>query len=530
MFREMSKPAEINAIKKDFRKAKVRFALCYPSTYRVGMSSLATHLLYGLVNEIPYALCERFFYSFSDQQEFSVESSRPLRDFTIIGFSFQYELDYVNALHMLMKSNIPLKSSERSSEHQLVIAGGPSIASNPMPMTPFFDVIVIGEAENLLPKIIDIVSSYDKPRDSLEEISKMKGVFIPQIHDKPIEKALVEDLNNAFYPTAQVLSVDDERKYRPVFEKSFLLEVSRGCPKGCRFCLESFLYRPYRERKLDRLIEILEEGLSKTPAKKVVCIGSAFAMHSRFNELLEVLLKTRIQLSIPSIWPTAINDQLVKLLLKGGQRTLTMAPETTSSRLQMAINKNFFEEDYYQAIKIAVKGGVKQLKLYFMLGLPGEKDDDVAAIARFLNNLVDLGFNRSRAIRVSINPFIPKAWTPFQWANFIDEKSYKTRCLMLRKLIRKPQIEISCLNYKWALIQAILSIGGAELSPIIQYVAENRGRLSAWRKALKKYDLDFKTLSFKARELKPWTIVDLGVSEDFLKKEFEKALDALKSG
>ena len=168
------------------------------------------------------------------------------------------------------------------------------------------------------------------------------------------------------------------------------------------------------------------------------------------------------------------------------------APEPILKAMIDRVNHGIFgytlpEEDYYQAIKIAVKGGVKQLKLYFMLGLPGEKDDDVAAIARFLNNLVDLGFNRSRAIRVSINPFIPKAWTPFQWANFIDEKSYKTRCLMLRKLTRKPQIEISCLNYKWALIQAILSIGGSELSPIIQYVAENGGRLSAWRKALKKY-------------------------------------------
>ena len=383
-----SSPSEINVIKKDFRQVDLAFALCYPSTYRVGMSSLATHILYHMLNEPPKTLCERFFYSFNDQVELSIESGLPLARFSIVGFSFQYELDYVNALHMLYKAKIPLKSDERRSSFQLVIAGGPSSTSNPAPISSFFDAIILGEAEEVLPKVVDIVSSYGNPRESLEELSKIKGIYVPSIHDKPVEKAVAEDLNLLPYPTAQVFSVDNRKEFKPVFEDSFLLEVSRGCPKGCRFCLESYLYRPYRERSLDKILEILESGLSATPAKKVVCIGSAFSLHSRFSEMLEVLSRLKVQLSIPSVWPSAISEQLIKLIIRGGQRTLTMAPETIAPRLQLVINKKFYEEDYYQAIKLAARGGIKQLKLYFMLGLPGEDDDSVKEIASFLNSLV----------------------------------------------------------------------------------------------------------------------------------------------
>lgn len=518
---------ELNVVKKDFRKVKVKFALCYPSTYRAGMSSLALHLIYGLINEQPGALCERFFYDRNLPRVLSVESRTGLKDFSIIGFSFQYELDYVNALSMLIASGIPVRSSDRMGEHPLIIAGGPAVSSNPFPLFDFIDAFIIGEAEDLIPKIVEIVASYDSPRLSIEELSKLKGVFTPSVPQSKIVKAYIPDLNSSYYPTRQILPMCRDRALRPVFEDAFLLEVSRGCTKSCRFCLESFLYRPFRERGIEVIEQILTEGLRRTPAGRVVCIGSAFSSHSRFDDLLEIFHRSNVRLSIPSVWPNAVNELLMKLLASSGQRTLTMAPESISFSLQRAINKNFLEDAFIEAAKLARKHGLKQIKLYFMLGIPGERDEDVVAIADFVNKLVDLGFNTKNAIRISVNPLIPKAWTPFQWADLINEEVYRRRCAQLAKRVRKPQVSFSFFSFKWAKVQALLSLGGRSLSSVLETVAVEGNTLSAWKMALSKGQLDVHELLAEAKLSRPWGAIDLGVNEGFLKKEFEKAIQQM---
>jgi radical SAM superfamily enzyme YgiQ (UPF0313 family) len=494
---------EHNVVVKNPRRVGLRFASCYPNLYRSAMSSLGFHIIYDFLNHREDTYCERVVYP----QSKSLETGTRLKHFDMVGFSLQYEEDYIHVLEMLQKGGLPIRKEKRNPDDPLVIAGGPCATSNPLPMTPFVDLFLVGDGEAILPDFIKIFQELENPREELESFREVKGVYLP---DNPVKINLIEDMDQAWKPVHQVIPETNEKSLIPAFGKSFLLEVSRGCTRGCRFCMAGCLYRPRREIPLEELLETAEATRESTGLSKVALIGAAVSDHTRIEDLCQELLEGGFQITLPSLRVEAVNDQLLSILKESGLKTVTLAPESTWN-LRKVVNKSLTDEDIFAAVRKTLKQDMN-VKLYFLVGLPTETDKDTAELTNLIKTLQKEAPRKS-SLRVSVNPFIPKPHTPFQWHHF-HYKEIKNKISYLNQEFRSRYFKAE--SPRSSLIQYVLAVGGADMGSVLERSLHEKLSLPEWQKLSPEWGLE--------SEL-PWRNIQVGVDNDFLKNEYEKALN-----
>lgn len=494
---------EQNVIIKNPRKVDLRFASCYPNLYKAAMSSLGFHIIYDFLNSREDVYCERVVYPYFE----SLESNSRLPDFDIVGFSLQYEQDYFNVLRMLNKSNIELKKDNRDVDDPFVIAGGPCASSNPLPMSRFIDLFIVGEAEVIIDEVLDTYLELDDPRKEIDAFLDIKGVYVP---DNPAKMAVVEDMDDAWHPIRQVVSKTDDKRFIPAFGRAFLLEVSRGCTRGCRFCMAGCIYRPRRENSLKKLLDIAEKGRRATGLEKIALIGADVSGYSKIEELCTGLVERGFQVTTPSLRIESITDNLIDIFKKSGLKTITIAPESTW-HLRKVLNKPIKDEKVFEVMEMAFKRDMN-VKLYFLMGLPGETWEDISEMVDYIENLNNMSM-RKNAVRISINPFIPKPHTPFQWEGF-DYNDLKLKFHYLDKNLKKFTLKIE--DLKGAFIQHILSIGGPEIGELVEKTYLKKNRFRKWKEVIVKWDL---------KDELPWKNINTGIEPQFLKQEYNKAIN-----
>ncbi|MFX1485523.1 MAG: radical SAM protein [Promethearchaeota archaeon] len=520
----MRKIIEINALKKDFKKVDLRFALVYPNHYRAGMSSLAVHLIYELINDREDSLCERIFMS---TRPLSVESRQPLSRFDVVGFSLQYETDYLNVLKILKASDIPLRSADRTRSNPLVIAGGPCVSENPEPIAHFVDVFVVGELEPIFNDLMTTLVQTE-PKSNLEELAEIKGIYVPSLNPECVERVWAKDLDSTYHSIRQIIpQVEKDDEYSPAFGKALLVEASRGCCHRCRFCLIGYQCNPYRERNLSQLAAIIEDGIRSTGVRKIALIGPAISDYTRLEDLCWQIVNSGLELSIPSLRADHVTENMIQALVNGGQKTIALAPEVASTALAESINKGITKDHVLDSAQTALASGIKNLKLYFIIGLPSETDDDALQIAYLSKEVADLGFTK-HSVRLSVNPFIPKPHTPFQWFAQPPLDILRKRLRIVKtQLKHDSRIEVENLDLKWGRIQTALSLGDRRLGNVLESAAMLNGGLGDWRRAFRLHGLRIEDYVNKPRSVDdrlPWNFIKVADS-NLLLREYRKALN-----
>ncbi len=503
---------------------KIPFALIYPNSYYVGMSNLGIHAIYSLLNGYQNVVCERVFWDKKEKTNsvipLSLESQRPLSDFAVLAFSITYELDYFNVVQILKASGIPLYAADRDERHPLVIAGGPCIIANPMPLAPFFDCLCIGEAEAILPAMLPVISEgiKGKRHELLKALALLPGIYVPQSYDgTPVVRQRAENLDD-FPVTSVILTPDTE------LGDLYLIEVERGCNWGCRFCLTGQAFRPMRSRSVDNLVAQAELGLQHR--KRLGLVGAAVSDHPQFEELLTRLQQIGAKLSVSSLRIKPLYSALLKEMVKGGAQTIALAPEAGSQRLRQLIRKGISEDDILESMYKVAEQGIKQLKLYFMIGLSTETDDDIEGIADLTlrcKGILDRHQRGSR-ITLSIAPFVPKAGTPFQWLPMEQLTTLNHRLSWLKNNLLPKGVMLKCESPAWSQVQGVLARGDSKLAAVLTDMEEMS--LSDWRKAINKCQLDtdyYLRQRWDTAEKLPWAILDSGTKLSNLELELNKA-------
>ncbi len=484
---------ETNVVVKDASKVDVLFGFCYPSTYRAGMSGLATHLFYAVLNSRTDASCERYFRYDTRSPVNSVESGRPLRDNHLLGFSLTYEEDILGVVQMLELGGINVLAENRTEEDPVVIMGGPTVSANPEPYVDFVDAFVIGEGDLVIHDIIEITKNSGSRNAVLEQLAEVPGVYVPSMVQHNVVRLIMSDLDVVPHPTAQVLAdVEPQSKLEGVFGRALLVEVSRGCGHSCKFCLIGHICRPRRVRSLSRLREIIEAGMKQTLVRKVALIASSLGDLDSLEDLAEWVIQQGLGLATPSLRADSITPELLALLKKGGQRTLTIAPETGSATLRRDIRKGLDEEAIYNAVSYAKEAGLSSVKAYFLIGIPNETDDDVRSIVDMTKRFAH---NSGLRITANVNPFVPKAQT--QWEREVQPslETLRARIKILKKgLSNVPRTKLEVLDPRNSRIQAALSIGDRSLGAVIK-TAALYGGLGGWRRAEKETGITFFNLA-----------------------------------
>ena len=491
---------EKNIFQKDYRKVDIRFALSYPNIYRTAMSSLGYNLLYNLINEREDTWCERIIYP--DIK--SLESNTPSRHFDIISFSLQFEEDYFNVLKMLKDAEIPLRRKDRGEDDPLIIAGGPCATANPLPLSDFIDIFIIGEGEDIINDFLDVYKN--SPNKNLEKYLDIEGIYIPEFDNKT-KMRVIENMDEAYHITQPILSKSDDDDYQSVFNNTIMLNVSRGCTRGCRFCMAGYLYRPTRETNWKKLVDLAVENRKNTGMNKVTLIGAAVSDYSDLDKLIHGLEGEGFQISTPSLRIESITKETLTTLKKSGLKTITLAPESID-RLRKVVNKEILEKQIFTVIKNAVDLDFN-IKLYFLIGIPGESDDDIHELCEYMKKIANMHKNPKR-VKFSVNPVIPKPHTPLQWESY-DFKDIKRKTRYIQKEMKNYNIK--CESPKKGLIQYILSCGDRGISTIIEKSLEKQPTLKEWREITPEYNLDEKL---------PWSNIDVGINERFLKIEHRR--------
>jgi radical SAM superfamily enzyme YgiQ (UPF0313 family) len=500
-------------------------ALIYPNSYYLGMSNLGIHAIYRLLNDYDDVVCERFFWERDKAGKnaplLSIESGRPLRDFSVLAFSISYELDYFNVVPVLKAAGIPEYAADRDERHPLVITGGPCITANPMPLLPFFDCFCIGEAEPILPAMLpDISEGLNNPRvDLMKALTDLPGIYAPsQPRPKPVTRQWVKDLDE-FPVNSVVLTPDTE------LGDLFLMEVERGCQRGCRFCLVNCIFSPMRFRNANNLIELSKEGLKHR--KRIGLVGPAVTDHPDIPVLLDGLLKSGASLSISSLRINSLSGEIIDNLAQGNVRTITVAPEAGSARLRHVINKDISQDDILRVADSVGKRNFKILKLYFMIGLPTETGEDIEELVNLalaVKTRLDKHRGNTR-LNLNVAPFVPKAGTPFQWLPMASLDTLTGSIDVLKKQLPAQGIILKTESPAWSRIQGVLSRGDSRISLALARI--DRVSLAAWRKAIKEYELDtdyYIDRKWDTSQDLPWSIIDTTTDKDKLRAEMDRAL------
>lgn len=430
-----------------------------------------------------------------------------------LAFSMSFDFDFMGVFEILDKLKIPLYSKERDENSPLIFAGGPVITTNPRPYEAFFDFMLIGDGEESFVKVLEILKERNNKKETLEMLEKVEGVYIP---NKKVKK-VTSNLNSVIY--TPILS---EKSY---FKNTFIIELSRGCMNRCAFCTASYINLPFRSGEYNQIIDIIDFGLKHT--NKIALLGAQISAHPKFNEIMKFLREKmesgeKIELGISSLRTDAVTSEVVQTLVLGCQKNSTIAIEAASERLRKFINKNLKEEQILSAVKIARENGLKGLKIYSMLGIPTETDGD---INEFLNLARKIKTeNKGFGIEFSFSTFVPKPHTPLQWSKREDTKSLEKKQKFLEKELAKLGISSKFSSPKWDYWQTVLSRSGTEISPLLVDVYKNGGKLSAYKSALKNLNIDISKSvdGFDMSESLPWSVVDMNISEEYLKTEYSR--------
>jgi len=504
---------------------RIPIALIYPNSYYIGMSNLGLHAIYKLLNSYSEVVCERVFWEREDRAEqlppLSLESQRPLSDFTVLAFSINYELDYFNVVRILRASSIPLYAADRDERHPLIIAGGPCITANPLPLSPFFDCLCIGEAESILPAMLPVLSEgISSKRDNLlKELASLPGVYVPLAHSgTPVVRQWASSLDDCPV-SSSILTPDTE------LGNLYLIEVERGCNWACRFCLVNKAFCPMRYRSMEKLIAQAKLGLKYR--KRIGLVGPAVSDYPQLEELLVKLRQMGAGLSISSLRVKSFSSAALRELVEGGAQTITLAPEAGSQRLRQVIRKGISEKDILESIGKAAEQGIKQLKLYFMIGLPSETDEDIEEIINLTLSGKNILDRQQTGCRLSLNitPFVPKAGTPFQWLPMANVSTLIQRLSLLKSNLSPRGIKLKSESPAWSHVQGVLARGDIKLAEVLANLEEVS--LAGWRKTADKCHLDvdyYAHQRWDTGEKLPWAIIDLGTEPGQLEIELNRAL------
>ncbi|PYN58271.1 MAG: radical SAM protein [Candidatus Rokuibacteriota bacterium] len=541
---------EQGTVRKDWG-GRVAFGLVYPNSYAVGMSNLGFQTIYRHLNALPGVVCERVFLPDPEDVTelrrtggvpFSLESQRPLTDFHMLGFSVTYEGDYINVLRLLTLAGIPLRAAMRRPHDPLVLMGGVCAFSNPEPMAPFMDVIAVGEGEELVVELIERYRGGDGDRETLlDALAAVEGIYVPEryavawapggglaaVTPRAGAPAIVTKRRlknvNAFETIATVKTPSAE------YGHMALLEVGKGCGRGCRFCLEGQVYRPVRHRSLDALRETVAQ-LAKSGETRIGLVGACVSDYPWIGDLLKIVEENGLEVSISSIRADSLTDGLVEALARGGHRTLTVAPEAGTERLRRVIRKAITDEQIVAACDLVRAHGIPNLKTYFMIGQPTETREDVEAIPA----LAELMLERLRVpdpsgkpfgrLTLSISSFVPKPWTPFQWAPFDGAASLQTKLEIVKRGVRRfANVRVLHENPREAALQALLARGDRRVADFLELAASFDGD---WRRALREWEGDPDFYTTRPRSIDeplPWDHFDVGVKKAGLLREWERA-------
>ena len=539
---------------------KISVALVYPNTYAVGMSNLGFQTIYRHLNAIPDVVCERVFMPEpADLDEmrrasmapFSLESLRPLTDFHLVGFSVTYEGDYVNVLRLLAMAGIPPRASARRPHDPLVLMGGVCAFSNPEPMAPFMDFVVVGEGEELVVELIAAYrAGYRDRAGLLAALAGLDGVYVPERYaigygeDGTIAEVAPRDGAPAVVAKRRLRNVNAFETVAAVktphaeYGHMALLEVGKGCGRGCRFCLEGQVYRPVRHRTVDALRETVER-MAASGERRIGLVGACVSDYPWLADLLRVVEDNGMELSISSLRADSLSEGLVAALARGGHRTLTMAPEAGTERLRRVIRKSISDEQLMTACDLVRAHGIPNLKTYFMIGQPTETIEDVEAIpglaARMLERLriLDPTGRPFGRLTLSVSSFVPKPWTPFQWVGFDGAASLGAKLETIKRGVRRlHNVRVLHENPREAALQALLARGDRRVADFLELAASYEGD---WRRALREWDGDadfYATRERSTDERLPWDHFDVGVKKAGLLREWERtrAEDAMAAG
>jgi radical SAM family uncharacterized protein len=564
---------EWGEIQKNSEEVDVRVAFCFPDTYEIGMSNVGMRILYGVMNQMEGVWCQRVFAPWGDMEEkmraqnlplWALESQEPVKDFDMIAFTIGYEMSYSNIVNMLRLSGVPIHSAQRQGLHNMVFAGG-VCAFNPEPLAEFIDFFSTGEGED---STVEIVSLYQKAKREawskeqfLWEVSKIQGVYVPSFYTheynpdgtlkaviaregapKVVTKRIVENLDTAYFPTKMIVPSTE------IVHDRANLEVFRGCIRGCRFCQAGFSCRPVRKKSPEVLYRQAVEVLENSGNNEITLSSLSTSDYRGLKELTDALIpycaENRVSLSVPSLRADNFSRELMEKLQTVRKSGLTFAPEAGTQRLRDVINKNLREEEILSTCAQAFAGGWNNVKLYFMLGLPTETDEDVLGIAELVYKVVQAwkenAVNRKRGLRVHVATayFVPKPHTPFQWEAQITPQEYLRRCKLLKEHLYSKSIEYDYHSTELSRLEAVFARGDRRLGAVIEEAVNSGARLDGWDEYFR-YDIwcdafekcgipvDFYTVrGYGEEEILPWDMIDVGVSKKFLLRERRRAYEA----
>ncbi len=562
---------EFNEIVKEEDKSTVKIALVFPDLYEIGMSSLGFKILYEIINKRDDALAERVFSPAIDMEKllreqqipiFSLETYRSLSFFDIVGFTIQHELCYSNILNLLELGHIPLRSEERKEDDPLIIAGGPG-AFNPEPLSCFIDLFVIGEGEEIIGEMIEVYKRWKDKKQSraklLEELAYIKGIYVPshfevnyfkdgkiksvtpkkETYHSVIKKRFISNFDQVAYPLFPIVPNIN------VVHDRITLEIFRGCTRGCRFCQAGMIYRPVREKKVDTLIELAEKILAHTGYEEISLSSLSSSDYSEIEKLITRVVdrfeEKGVGVSLPSLRIDSFSVALAQQVQRVRKTGLTLAPEVGTQRLRDVINKNVQEDDLYSSIRAAFERGWRKIKLYFMIGLPTETEEDIEGIVRLVSKVDRMGkeiTGRKVNINISVSAFVPKSHTPFQWEAQEERESLSEKIRYLKNKLNWRNVAFSYPDINRIYLEAVFARGDRRLGEVLEKAHSLGCKFDAWRehfnfeawqRAFSKSGLNMEFYVNRVRqedEILPWDHISCGVKKEYLLKEKEKALRA----